>query len=137
MNTPLIKRYIGFLSFIVLFLHAGFLQAQDTTGKAISEVEFSKRMQKRKTIVLDVRTPEEFKDGHIKNALNYNVLDSMSFDKQISQLKKNKKYLIYCKSGKRSGKALFMMQQKGFKNLYHLSGGITAWTKEIEKTVVQ
>jgi|APFre7841882724_1041349.scaffolds.fasta_scaffold21900_2 rhodanese-related sulfurtransferase len=137
MNTQLIKRYFGFLSFIVLFLNAGFLQAQDTTGKAISEVEFAKRMQKRKTMVLDVRTPEEFKEGHIKNAINYNVLDSMSFDKQISQLKKNKKYLIYCKSGKRSGKALIMMQQKGFKNLYHLSGGITAWTQEIEKPVVQ
>ena len=137
MNTQLIKRYFGFLSFIVLFLHADFLQAQDTTGKAISEVEFAKRMQKRKTIVLDVRTPEEFREGHIKKAINYNVLDSVAFDKQIGQLKKNKKYLIYCKSGKRSGKALVMMQQKGFKNLYHLAGGITAWTQEIEKPVVQ
>jgi rhodanese-related sulfurtransferase len=137
MNTQIIKKYFGFLSFIVLFLHANFLQAQDTTGKAISEVEFAKRMQKRKTIVLDVRTPEEFKEGHIKKAINYNVLDSVAFDKQIGQLKKNKKYLIYCKSGKRSGKALVMMQQKGFKNLYHLAGGITAWTQEIEKTVVQ
>lgn len=137
MNTQLIKRYFGILSFIFLFLNADFLQAQDTTGKAISEVEFAKRMQKRKTIVLDVRTPEEFKEGHLKKAINYNVLDSMTFDRQISQLKKNRKYLIYCKSGKRSGKALIMMQQKGFKNLYHLSGGITAWTQEIEKPVVQ
>ena len=46
-----------------------------------------------------------------------------AFDKQISQLKKNKKYLLYCKGGKRSGKALVMMQQKGFKNLYHLVRG--------------
>jgi rhodanese-related sulfurtransferase len=84
-----------------------------------------------------VRTPEEFKEGHLKKAINYNVLDSLAFDRQISQLKKNKTYLIYCKSGKRSGKALITMQQKGFKKLYHLDGGITAWTQEIEKTATQ
>jgi rhodanese-related sulfurtransferase len=131
------SRYSRILCFLVVFLNAGVLFAQDTSGAAISEAAFAKRMQKRKTIVLDVRTPEEYKEGHIKNAINYNFLDSLAFDRQIGTLNKNKKYLLYCKSGKRSGKAMMLMQQKGFKKLHHLDGGITAWTQEIEKTVVQ
>lgn len=123
--------------FLFFAFQIGELLAQDTTGKAISEAAFSNKMKKRKSIVLDVRTPEEFSEGHIKNARNYNVLDSLSFEQQISKLKKNKQYLLYCKSGKRSGKALVLMQQKGFKHLYHLDGGITAWTGEKVKPAVQ
>jgi rhodanese-related sulfurtransferase len=126
------KRAYFFLLFIFL-LNAVFLHAQDTTGKAISEMVFAQKMQKRKTVVIDVRTPDEYKQGHIKNAINYNVLDSLAFKKQISALSKNKKYLLYCKGGIRSGNALVMMQQMGFKHIYHLAGGISAWTGEIEK----
>ena len=133
MGNSVDNKHLKFFFFLIFLLSAGVLSAQDTTGKAISEMEFSKRMEKRKTVVLDVRTPDEYKEGHIKNAINYNVLDSVAFEKQINTLKKNKRYLLYCKSGIRSGKALMRMQQKGFKQIYHLSGGITAWTGEIEK----
>ena len=127
------KRRIKIFLFLIFLVNAGLLSAQDTTGKAISEIEFARKMQKRKTVVLDVRTPDEYKEGHIKNAINYNVLDSLAFEKQIATLPQNKKYLLYCRGGVRSGKALVMMQQKGFKHLYHLSGGISGWTGEIEK----
>jgi rhodanese-related sulfurtransferase len=131
------KKRIRIFLFLLFLNSTGILCAQDTTGKSISEFDFAKKMQHRKTIILDVRTPDEYKEGHIKNAINYNVLDSPSFDRQISTLKKNKKYLLYCKSGVRSGKALVKMQQKGLKHSYHLSGGISAWTGEIEKPIVQ
>jgi rhodanese-related sulfurtransferase len=127
------KRRIKIFLFLIFLVNAGLLSAQDTTGKAISEIEFAQRMQKNKTVVLDVRTPDEYKEGHLKNATNYNVLDSLAFEKQIATLPKNKKYLLYCRGGVRSGKALVLMQQKGFKHLYHLSGGISGWTGEIEK----
>lgn len=127
------KRRIKIFLFLLFFANSGLLYAQDTTGKAISEIEFAKKMQKRKTVVLDVRRPDEYQEGHLKNAINYNVLDSLAFEKQIATLPKNKKYLLYCRGGVRSGKALVLMQQKGFKHLYHLSGGISGWTGEIEK----
>ena len=129
-------RHTIFLVFILLF-NAGFLSAQDTTGKAISESAFAKKMQLRKIIILDVRRADEFKEGHIKNAINFNVLDSLSFDSQLRTLKKNRKYLLYCRSSVRSGKALVTMQKNGFKHLWHLSGGISAWSGEIEKPIVQ
>jgi phage shock protein E len=131
------KKPLKLFLFLLFLFNAGLMYAQDTTGKAISEMEFTRKMQKRKTAVIDVRTPDEYKEGHIKNAINYNVLDSVAFGKQINTLNKNKIYLLYCKSGIRSGKALVMMQQKGFKHLYHLSGGISGWTGEIEKPIVQ
>jgi phage shock protein E len=131
------KGPVKIILFLICLVNAALLYAQDTTGKAISETEFAKKMHKKKTVVLDVRTPDEYKEGHIKNAINYNVLDSLAFEKQIATLPKNKKYLLYCRGGIRSGKALVMMQQKGFKHLYHLAGGISAWTGDIEKPNVQ
>jgi rhodanese-related sulfurtransferase len=117
----------------VLFL-AGDIFAQDTTGKAISSEQFEKRMHKRKVTVLDVRTPEEYAEGHLHDAVHINVLDSAGFVSRIQSLKKNRTYLLYCKSGRRSGKALVMMQQQGFQKLYHLDGGITAWKGPVENT---
>jgi rhodanese-related sulfurtransferase len=110
------------------------VQAQDTTGKAISPEQFEKRMHKRKVTVLDVRTPEEFAEGHLHNAVHINVLDSVAFMSRVQNLKKGRTYLLYCKSGRRSGKALVMMQEQGFKKLYHLDGGITAWKGPVEKS---
>jgi rhodanese-related sulfurtransferase len=77
--------------------------------------------------VLDVRTTEEYNESFIPKAINYNVMDSLNFVKAVEPLDKNKKYFLYCKSGRRSGKALVMMKNMGFKNVLHLSGGITAW----------
>jgi rhodanese-related sulfurtransferase len=94
-------------------------------------------MQLRKIIILDVRRADEYKEGHLKNAINFNVMDSLSFDSQLRTLKKNRKYLLYCRSSVRSGKALVTMQKKGFKHLWHLSGGISAWSGEIEKPILQ
>jgi rhodanese-related sulfurtransferase len=118
-------------------LGATWVQAQDTTGKGITPAEFDKRMLKRKVTVLDVRTPEEYAEGHLNNAVLVNVMDSAAFVSRVQGLKKNRTYLLYCRSGKRSGKALVMMQEQGFHKLYHMAGGITAWTGPVEKTTEQ
>ena len=126
------------LKMIYLFLFAGimvsqFASAQDTTGLSIQQDKFEKLMKKKNTYVLDVRTPEEYKSGFIGNAVNYNVTDSVAFVNTISSLDKNKKYLLYCKSGRRSGKALVMMKNMGFRKVYHLKGGVTEWKGELKK----
>lgn len=90
-------------------------------------------MKKKNTVILDVRTLEEYESGYIGNAVNYNVLDSINFLHTISALDKDKKFLLYCKSGRRSGKALVMMKDMGFKKVHHLKGGITEWKGELKK----
>ena len=126
------------LKIFYLFLFAGLfliqsVSAQDTTGLAIQQARFKKLMKKKNTYLLDVRTPEEFNSGFIDNAVNYNVTDSVAFVNIISSLEKNKKYLLYCKSGRRSGKALVMMKNMGFRKVYHLKGGVTEWKGELKK----
>jgi len=120
------KIYLLF-SLLSFVLFVQITSAQDTTGLAIQQNIFEKIMKKRNAVVVDVRTPEEYKSGYIGNAINYNVLDSITFVNKMSSLNKRKKYLLYCKSGRRSGKALVMMKQMGFTKVWHLSGGITDW----------
>lgn len=76
--------------------------------------------------ILDVRTPAEFKSGHLADA---NLLDyySPTFKKELGKLSKEKTYLIYCRSGGRSGKTLEMMKALGFTKVYNMSGGILGW----------
>ncbi|MFC1908009.1 rhodanese-like domain-containing protein [Chloroflexota bacterium] len=80
-------------------------------------------------VILDVRTPEEFADGHIANSINVDFY-SETFRDDINKLDKDKTYLIYCRSGNRSGKALNIMVGLGFMEAYNISGGIIEWKAE-------
>ena len=73
-------------------------------------------------ILLDVRTPEEYEEGHLAGAKNINFHDS-NFAKQIKQLNPNQKYMLYCAVGGRSGKSLKIMEEMGFKEVYNVSEG--------------
>ena len=80
-------------------------------------------------VIIDVRTPEEFADGHIENAINLDYYSETLRD-ELNKLDKGKKYLIYCRSGNRSGKALNIMQELNFREVYNMSGGILEWQAE-------
>lgn len=127
------KLKIIYSLLIPVTLSTGFASAQDTTALSIQPKKFERLMKKKNAVILDVRTTEEYRSGYIGTAINYNVLDSLAFVNTISTLDKNKKYLLYCKSGRRSGKALVMMKNMGFKKAYHLQGGVTDWKGEIKK----
>lgn len=77
-------------------------------------------------IILDVRTPEEYNTDKIEDSININFYDP-NFKEQLNQLDKNKKYLIYCRSGSRSSKTLSLMKELKFVTVYDLDGGIIAW----------
>jgi rhodanese-related sulfurtransferase len=94
---------------------------------------FEKRMKKPGYVLLDVRTPEEYKNGFIAGAINIDVLEETTFLKNIETLDKNNHYLIYCRSGRRSVTAAKLMQERGFKNLYDLESGISRWNGAISK----
>ncbi|NMM49852.1 rhodanese-like domain-containing protein [Marinigracilibium pacificum] len=78
------------------------------------------------TIIIDVRTKEEFNSGKIEGAINYDLL-SGEFASVISEFDKDKTYLIYCRSGARSSTACNMLADLGFQKLYNLKGGIISY----------
>ncbi|TET17656.1 MAG: rhodanese-like domain-containing protein [Dehalococcoidia bacterium] len=80
-------------------------------------------------VIIDVRTPEEFADEHIEKAINIDFL-SETFRDELNTLDKNKTYLIYCRSGGRSGNALDIMAELNFREVYNMSGGIDQWKAE-------
>lgn len=95
--------------------------------------EFSKKLKEDdNAVLLDIRTPNEFHQGHIPNAILMNIYDP-SFADDIQQLDKNKNYYLYCRSGNRSYHAGRLMLQLGFKNVYNLISGILDWAEPLEK----
>lgn len=71
------------------------------------------------TAVIDVRTPEEFAEGHLEGALNLNI-EGSSFAADIAKLDPAGTYVVYCRSGNRAGKAVTAMQQSGIANVSNL-----------------
>ncbi len=85
-------------------------------------------------VVLDVRTPEEFGDGHIENAINIDYY-SDTFRDELDNLDKSKTYLVYCRSGGRSANAMSIMAELNFKEAYNMLGGMIEWKAEELPTV--
>jgi rhodanese-related sulfurtransferase len=77
-------------------------------------------------IILDVRTPQEYQQSHIKNAVNIDY-NSENFENLLNELDKNKTVLVYCQSGNRSSIAANVMINIGFSDIYNMLGGISAW----------
>ena len=83
-------------------------------------------------VILDVRTLEEYEFGHIKGALNIDVLDD-AFTNKVSTLDRNKTYIVHCAANAKNGrtdKSLKIMQGLGFNSLLDMSGGMVKWVKE-------
>jgi rhodanese-related sulfurtransferase len=80
-------------------------------------------------VILDVRTPEEYQGGGITGAVN---IDSYAadFKNSLNRLDKNKKYLVYCRTGHRSAAAAAAMKTLKFKEVYDLAGGVVAWSQK-------
>ena len=118
--------FLSLFSVAVLFICTSFcVQAQSREG-TVKPQKFERLMNKPNTVIIDVRTPEEYNGGHIPGAINMDV-NGGNFLHQIKSLDSTKKYLLYCRSGKRSESALNIMRARGFPRVVHLKGGIEAW----------
>ena len=87
---------------------------------------FAERIKSPDVVLLDVRTAEEFGEGHLTNALNIDVKEDGFVEKAKSNLPADKTIAVYCRGGKRSANAAAMLAKEGFK-VVNLVGGITAW----------
>jgi rhodanese-related sulfurtransferase len=91
--------------------------------------EAEKLVKEGKVQVLDVRTADEYKEGHIKGAKNIDFTEN-NFETEAAKLDKTKPWLVHCGGGGRSTKSLEVLQKLGFQHIYHLDGGLKGWKAE-------
>ena len=118
------KKLIVVILTSVLIL-TGCTSADDSVDLKVSD--FSAKSQEVGVVSLDVRTADEFAEGHLIDAININV-ESGNFEAEIEKLDKNTTYAVYCRSGRRSAIAVDLMKKAGFTNLYNLDGGLIDWS---------
>ena len=115
--------------FILMLSILGFMGCTAQNGSSIDSKEAYGLIKADTNIaILDVRTAKEFADGHVAGAVNIDV-NQADFAQKIDELDRSQTYIVYCRSGRRSSKAVGIMAAKGFKNLYNVSDGFVGWNK--------
>lgn len=104
----------------------------DTAIKIIDNAQAQKLIHKKNITILDVRTPQEYAQGHLPNAVNIDI-NGNNFSESIAKLDKNKPYVVYCAAGVRSSNASNQMKDKGFINIYNLKSGFNNWNGPVAK----
>ena len=118
-------------TFILLALLALALPScgQQPSNPAVQTVQtavFKQELANADVQLVDVRTPEEYAQGHLADAINMDFYAG-DFQNQLKTLDPKKPVLVYCRSGGRSGNAANMLGEMGFEKVIDLQGGITAW----------
>ena len=126
------------LIFIPAFIILALVMFQFFNGKTMNyqeldaeELEELLNSDNEDFVVLDVRTPKEYDEGHIPNSVMINFHDP-DFREQVNQLDKDKTYYVICRSGNRSGQACNIMYDLGFKNLHNIEGGMLRYPGDVE-----
>ncbi|MFZ3272703.1 MAG: rhodanese-like domain-containing protein [Lutibacter sp.] len=107
-------------------------QSQSDAIKVLTPTEFKEKSVNQ--TIIDIRTPQEFSEGHIEGAININYFDDNFLD-QIAKYDKNQPIFIYCRSGNRTTSASKKAEDFGFKEIYDLEGGILYWIKNNNEIV--
>jgi rhodanese-related sulfurtransferase len=141
-NKKLIITSIVCVVIIISGIYIAFIMDDSDTksrlGKNITTKEaydlIQNNIENPDFIILDVRTLEEYNSGHIENASMLDFYDD-SFEDDLDQLDKNKTYLVYCRTANRSGRAVDIMVELGFTDVYNMLGGIVKWNEDGYKIV--
>lgn len=131
------KKHIVYLLTVMLLLLSSCANNKENPAvQVITPEQVVAAMNENENIqLIDVRTPQEFLEGHLKNAQNICVT-SDDFEERVKQLDKDKPVYLYCRSGGRSANAAQILEEMGFTEVYDLQGGITNWKDkglEVEK----
>lgn len=100
--------------------------AAQVAGASYDAPEFADRMVRPGTVLLDVRTPEEFAAGHIEGARNL-PMSAPDFQERVAALDPGATYAVYCRTDVRSGRALEALAEQGLTDVFDLEGGMDAW----------
>ena len=122
---------------LAIVLAAGCADKEETAAEAVIDISpqesfvlIEENQGNPDFFIIDVRTPGEFAEGHIEDAINV-YWSSESFESQIDKFDRDDIYLVYCRSANRSRGAVNFMAELGFQKIYHLLGGIIQWEQEI------
>ncbi|CAM3803526.1 rhodanese-like domain-containing protein [Mesobacillus zeae] len=119
------KRLIAIL--IASSMLAG---CSDSDYRNITADKAKNMVEEGQVEVIDVRTPAEFKEGHIPGAESIPLKE---LGEKLTSLDRKGNYLIVCKGGGRSADASTLLNDENFKNIYNMTGGMDDWNGEIEK----
>lgn len=126
------------LSLFIFHTLSGCTQDSDNTDidsngvqnlTALECFEIIEGVEEGDVIILDIRTPGEYEGGRIPGAINLDYL-SPEFRNNLKKLDSEKTYLIYCRTGGRSGRSLAVFEEEGFTKIYHMNRGIAEWLRE-------
>ena len=115
---------------LLVAMLAGCGQSPAGAGVDISVDEALRLWQNKEAILIDVRTPGEYRDGHIPGVVNI-PLDEL--EKRIGEIPKDKKVVLICRTGSRSAQGTRLLRSKGFNNVYNSTGGMSTWKGPVEK----
>ncbi len=119
---------IGAISY-VLIDEEGTDRNQSDTGRILEKISIHRANEiineNSNLIILDVRTPNEFEDGRLNDSINIDFY-SETFRNELNKLDKNGTYVIYCRSGNRSGQTFEIMNELGFMEVYDF-GSFVEW----------
>jgi rhodanese-related sulfurtransferase len=103
----------------------------------INVTQGKEMIDKGDVLILDVRRPDEYASGHIKNSTLLAVQDipANELDIKLKELPMDKPILVYCRSGSRSVAASTILVNNGFSQVYNMQGGITEWMKVGYETI--
>jgi len=117
--------------FVILAVAAPAAAGSPVTNVTVAKAQklIKERAGKADFVILDVRTPTEFAEGHIDRAVNLDV-QSRDFEKGLRKLDREKSYLVYCRTGNRSRKATVAMEALGFRSIFHMTEGVVRWKQQ-------
>ena len=125
------KRFLNLLAAVCCIWLAVACNAPAGKLKSVEKAEFAQIIGDGSVVLLDVRTPQEFAQGHIVGAINIDVKDSLFIYNVQRQVAPGSRVAVYCRSGRRSMSAAQQMVEKGY-DVVNLKGGFLAW-EESEK----
>ncbi|MCB9257018.1 MAG: rhodanese-like domain-containing protein [Chitinophagales bacterium] len=110
------------------------LSADEPINKVLTVVEFQEKLASTEQFqLIDIRTPEELaENGSIEGAINIDFYNP-NFKAEIMNLNQDEALMLFCRSGGRSAQAAAMLKELGFKEVYDLQGGYTAWLESANK----
>lgn len=123
------KMQFKIMTFVMIIFMgiAGACNFFETEIKSVSVKEAQELLNNDESIiVVDVRTPAEYRSGFIGTARNFDISAS-DFEEKIQTLKKSDKIMVVCASGERSRNAANYLKEKGYRNIYEISGGMNEW----------
>lgn len=117
-------------AFFVFISFAGSAYAQQTApAPSVPQIQPEELAEiQSEVVILDTRSPQEYKEGHLKNARFVNF-ETFSL-KDVADISKDQKIVVYCKSGGRSNQVAKQLIEAGYKRVKNLEGGITHWKEQ-------